>query len=68
MAGISCCCSLPPSACKTCTNLHPELLHEKDDRLHSLAYPQTGWICPICNCGVSPDLNQCPCQLYKVTC
>jgi len=25
MSGITCCCSLPSSACKTCQVLHPEL-------------------------------------------
>ena len=25
MSGITCCCSLPLSACKTCQALHPEL-------------------------------------------
>ena len=76
MSGISCCCSLPPSACKTCIVLHPELheidnnLHEIDNNLHEIdnnlpspTYLLIGWVCPVCSCGVAPNISQCSCQV-----
>jgi hypothetical protein len=21
-----------------------------------------GWLCPVCKCGVAPDVKRCPCQ------
>lgn len=61
MPGISCCCSLPASACATCPNLHPELA-ETLDKIALLASQPLGWICPVCGCGLSPHIQQCSCQ------
>lgn len=73
MFGISCCCSLPSSACATCSSLHPELSEShnyeeshtdnSEEQTHILVSLPMGWICPICNCGISPNVQQCSCQL-----
>lgn len=34
----------------------------KQAEVPNLSY---GWICPICKCGVSPHVDNCPCNLEK---
>ena len=70
MSGISCGCTLPLSACKTCYNLHPEIYNQESigyNESHSFkegnhSLNKIGWVCPICRRGISPKVEQCPCQ------
>lgn len=25
-----------------------------------------GWVCPVCNCGVAPAIERCPCNIVNV--
>jgi len=61
----TCCCSLPPSACKNCLNYQPDLFNEINKQIYKFVYQQTGWICPVCGCGVAPNITQCSCNLSK---
>lgn len=25
-----------------------------------------GWVCPVCNCGVAPTVERCPCNVVSI--
>ena len=62
MTGVNCCCSLSPSACKTCQSLRPELYENAVDPQRAINL-HVGWICPVCGYGVAPNVQICSCQL-----
>ncbi len=58
---LSCVCSLPPSACKSCLiykNYYTE--YSQEPVLAQEPFVSIGWVCPTCKRSLAPSVLVCP--------